>query len=268
MFVTMLLVGLRRLPVKAGSGISRNGTIASSPARISRSVSAVLIDTSPTRNAKSASQKPPDRVVERDGRAARLHHAFEQDGSDAARGEVRIGPGACRARRFCSRQLHPGWLTGARRRASCRGYASSSVRPWRKGSISCTLRNWSAMRETSGPMSVSAGGGSGGPDEDAGSEGCAQPVRHSATTTGRPILPRSPSEYSRRPRCERRGASCEAQRGRWPHAAATRRARLGCGGRPRSARRRRCAPASTRRASCLQLTRPTCAAHGNTRTGS
>ena len=36
------------------------------------------------------------------------------------------------------------------------------------------------MRETSTPMSVSAGGG-GGPDEDAGSEGCAQPVRHSAT---------------------------------------------------------------------------------------
>ena len=59
----------------------------------------------------------------------------------------------------------------------------------------------------------------------------------------------------------------EAQRGRWPHAAATREGRVGVAAADRVARRRRCAPASTRRASCLRLARPTRAAHANTRTG-
>ncbi len=92
--------------------------------------------------------------------------------------------------------------------------------------------------------------------------------------------PRRPSEYSRRPRCERRGASCQARRR--GDAPAHRR-----GGATRQMARRRRNPQGAwglrpqtashvvadaprhrlLRASCLRLARPTRAAHANTRTG-
>ena len=93
--------------------------------------------------------------------------------------------------------------------------------------------------------------------------------------------PRSPSEYWRRPRCERRGASCEARRrgdapahrrgGATRQMAPRRRNPKGAWGlRPQTASHVVADALRHRllRASCLQLARPTRAAHANTRTDS